>query len=340
MSAPVRVLVVEDSDTVRALLVAILRGGGLEVVGEARDGVEAVDLCRAQRPDVVTMDIHLPRLDGLSATRRIMAEVPTPVVIVSGSSGPGEVATSMEALRAGALTLLERPPPPGAPDFAARAAALVETVRAMSQVKVVRHRRPPRTRAAPEAAAVAVAASTGGPAALHRLLGGLPPDLPAALLVVQHMPAAFLEGLVTWLGAASPLPVQLAAAGEPVRPGVVYVAPGGLHLEVHEGPLLVLAEGPPLHGFRPAADRLFTSVARVYGARAVGVVLTGMGRDGCDGAAAIRAAGGRIVCQDRASAVVYGMPGAVAELGLADVVVPLDGVARQVTSWAGSGRKG
>ncbi len=342
-----RILVAEDSSTARELLVAILRAEpGFEVVGEARNGEEAVEMACRLRPDVVTMDGRMPVLDGLGATKRIMIHCPTPVVIVTASLDPGDVEASMRALRAGALAILAKPPAPGAPGFEAARRELVDTVRAMSQVRVVRHW-PETAKRAPRAAEggdadrrgrlLAIAASTGGPAALQTVLAALPGDFPAPVLVVQHIARGFVPGLVSWLDGATPLGVTVASDGEPLRPGVVYFAPDDRHLGVHwqgqpaggTGSIRLSGEAP-IEGFRPSASFLFRSVAEGFGRAAVCAILTGMGRDGVDGLRQVRERGGRGLAQAEEGCVVYGMPRAAAEAGLVDDVVELAGIASRV----------
>ncbi|MCP3139913.1 chemotaxis-specific protein-glutamate methyltransferase CheB [Pyxidicoccus xibeiensis] len=341
---PLRILVAEDSPTARRLLVEILRADpGLTVVGEAKDGVEAVELAHRLRPSLVTMDIQMPRMDGLEATRRIMTEVPTPVVVVS-TLVERDIQTSMAALRAGALAVLQKPVGPEAPDFDADSRRLRDTLRAMAEVKVVR-RWPERTAATPptsvpvveapaaapvKTAVVALAASTGGPAALFRVLSELPAGFPVPLLVVQHIAIGFGQGLAQWLGTAGPLPVKVAGDGEPLLPGHVYLAPDDRHLGVHPDRRVEVSRAAPINGFRPSATWLFRSVARTYGPASLAVVLTGMGQDGLDGVRELHDAGGHVLAQDEGSSVVYGMPGVVVAANLAHEVVPLPSIASRL----------
>lgn len=329
----VRVLVAEDSPTSRGLIVAILRSDpGIEVVGEARNGEEAVEMTCRLRPDLVTMDGRMPLLDGLAATKRIMIRCPTPILIVTASMDPADVEASMRALRAGALAILQKPPSPDAPSFESARRELIEKVRAMSQVRVVRHwperaQRPIRRiePAEPDRRGrmLAIAASTGGPAAIHSILAALPGEFPAPVLVVQHIARGFLPGLASWLDGGTSLGVRVATQGEPLRPGMVYLAPDDAHLSVEPGGSARLLATDPVDGFRPSATVLFRSVAEVYGRATVCVVLTGMGRDGVDGLRAVRERDGRVIAQDEEGCVVYGMPRAAVEAGLADEVVPL-----------------
>jgi two-component system chemotaxis response regulator CheB len=338
----IRVLVVDDSPTSRLLLVEILRADAeIEVVGQAADGLEAVEMVKRLRPDIVTMDVQMPRLDGFAATKRIMVETPTPILITT-SVDPRALSVSLEAVRMGALAVQAKPGDPLAPGFDEAARELVRQVKAMSRVKVVRHseREPARVPAAHAAAAavlydvpaevVAIAASTGGPAALHRILTTLPADFPIPILVVQHLSRGFGPGFAGWLDKASPLRVKPAEEGEALRPGTVYVAVDDHHLCVSPSRKIHLSTAPAVGGFRPSGTVLFEAVATAFGRRAVAVILTGMGRDGVDGLRAIRRAGGRTVAESAATAVVYGMPGAAVLAGLADFILPLDEVCAAV----------
>ncbi len=351
----IRVLVAEDSPTARALLVQVLgEAPGVLVVGEAKDGVEAVEMARRLRPDLITMDVFMPRLDGLAAAREVMADAPTPILIVTAGPSGADVSASMEVLRSGALDVLAKPSDPASPGFEAEARRLVAAVKAMSQVKVVRHWRPasPASLASPDRPppapaalppkvsatasrpgrggpirVVAVAASTGGPVALQRVLAGLPADYPRPILVVQHITAGFGAGLASWLDGACRLRVKSAAHGDRLEPATAYLAPDGVHLGVTASGVVELSAGPPLGGFRPSATHLFESVARAYGPAALAVVLTGMGDDGVAGLFALRRAGGTVVAQDEATSVVFGMPGATVAAGLAHAVLALDAMA-------------
>jgi two-component system, chemotaxis family, protein-glutamate methylesterase/glutaminase len=338
----IRVLVVDDSPTSRLLLTSILRADeGIDVVGQAADGLEALEMVKRLRPDIVTMDVQMPRLDGFAATKRIMVEAPTPILITTGVE-PRALSVSLEAVRMGALAVQAKPRDPRAPGFDEEARELVRQVKAMSRVKVVRHYEPAPAlvplKHTPSAAAlhdipadvVAIATSTGGPAALHRILTTLPADFPVPILVVQHMSRGFSPGFADWLDKASPLVVKLAEEGESLRPGTAYVAVDDHHLCLSAARRIRLSTAPAVGGFRPSATVLFESVAAAFGPTAVAVILTGMGRDGVEGLRAIRRAGGRTIAESEATAVVYGMPAAAIHAGLADFVLPLDEVCAAV----------
>ena len=344
MTKRVRVLVVDDSATSRLLLVSILRADAqIDVVGEAVDGVEAVALVKRLHPDIVTMDVQMPRMDGFAATKRIMVEAPTPILITTGLD-PRALSVSLEAVRAGALAVHAKPGDPRAPGFDDAARDLVRQVKAMARVKVVRHLHfdpiPAPASSAPGPAVlrdgrvevVAVATSTGGPAALHLILAALPADFPVPILVVQHISLGFTLGFAGWLDQASKLRVKLADEGEIPVAGTVYIAPDDRHLCVTGARRIRLSTAPEVGGFRPSGTPLFETVAAAYGRNALAVILTGMGRDGVDGLRAIRRVGGRTIAESERTAVVYGMPGAAVAAGLADWVLPLDQV---VTTLAG-----
>lgn len=343
-SKKIRVLVAEDSTTVRELLVAMFNGeNNIEVVGEAKNGIEAVQLTKRLKPDVITMDIQMPVMDGFAATKEIMIEQPTPIVIVSGHMDVREITVSMQALSAGALAVLPKPRGPGDADFQTKSRELIETIKAMSQVKVVRHWRERAVRAARvpslppprhgvRCRAVAIGISTGGPGALHQILAVLPRDFPAPILVVQHITRGFVGGLAQWLNTVTSLKVKVAEDGEHLAPGTIYLAPDDRHLGVAKHDRVALSDAPHIKGFRPAVTHMFASVARAFGPAVVAVIMTGMGDDGVAGLEDVRVAGGRIVAQDEASSVVFGMPGAAIEAGFVDVVLPLAAIVQQLAN--------
>lgn len=338
MTTVIRVLVAEDSPTVRQLLVEILMSDPqIDVVGSAKNGAEVVEMAARLRPDVITMDIEMPIVDGFAATKEIMIEAPTRIIIVSSGSS-GNVEMALNATRAGALMVLPTPADPESTRFEEDRVELLRAVRSMAKVKVVRHWRsaaPPDAPSPPlprrvrggEIRVVAMAASTGGPAALQRVLMDLPRDFPVPILVVQHIARGFTEGLCTWLEGSCSLRVRLARHHETLEAHSVYLAPDDHHLGVDAQGRALLSRERPIDGFRPSANFLFSAAASAYGNGAVGVVLTGMGRDGLAGAREIHAARGWVLAQDKASSVVYGMPKEVADADIASSVVPVQGIA-------------
>lgn len=336
----IRVLIAEDSAVTREYLVYLLtEDPALAVVGTARNGLEALEQAERLKPDVIVMDVYMPQMNGYQATQRIMERAPTPIVMVSASFIWDEVAMTFEAIRAGALTVVEKPGGLDHPDHAESARRLVETVKLMAEVKVVR--RWPRARRQGlgvrgqglgvkdqdlvpnprNILLIAIGASTGGPQVLAAMLAGLPSDLGAPILIVQHIAPGFTEGLAAWLGQGTRLVVKLAEPGEAVRPGTVYLAPEGSQMGITGDGRIRLTKEPAEDGFRPSASCLFQSVAEAYGRSAIGILLTGMGRDGAKGLLRLREAGGMTIAQDEESSVVFGMPGEAIRLGAAEYVL-------------------
>lgn len=329
--APLRLVIVNDSATVRAALRHAFAGvPDMTVVGDARDGAHALEVVTAQRPSVVLMDILMPVMDGYAATRRIMATIPTPIVLVSGSMNPRDSGVAMEALRSGALAIVELLPPTSDPAYAVRRAALLHLVRSMAQVKLhaltarvgTRPTRPP-TAIEGDVAVIGIVASTGGPNAVLELLRMLPPRVMPPLLIVQHIARGFATGYARWIADATGHPTSVAVDQAPARRGEVYIAADERYLGLDASMHLVVSDEPQVGLFRPSGNYLFNSLARSMGRRARGVVLTGMGDDGADGAVALRRSGGRVAAQDEATSVIYGMPRAAVERGGADIVLPL-----------------
>ena len=349
----IRVLVAEDSAAARLLLVSMLSGDPeVEVVAEVADGEAAVEAAKRLRPDVITMDIHMPKLDGLAATARIMHESPMPIVVVSSAVSARDVASTFEALKAGALAALPKPGSGGGSEGEEERRAFVSTVKAMSRVKVVRRwsgavetisareagrapRVPRELPAGRRATLVAMAASTGGPSALQQLLSALPASFPAPIVVVQHISKGFIPGFATWLDGECALRVKLAEAGEPLVPGTVYVAPDDVHLGVTATRKTKALQGPAVNGFCPSASVLFESAADAYGEGLAAVILTGMGSDGVSGLRRVRGKGGYVIAQDQESSLIYGMPGEAVAAGVVDVSLPLSGIAGHLERLAG-----
>jgi len=339
----IRTVIAEDSPvTLEYLVLLVSDDPGVSVVGTARDGQEAVELVERLRPDVVLMDIHMPRVNGLEATRRIMESVPTPIVLVSASLRPDESELSFEALKAGALTVLDKPPGLGQPGQAEGARTLVRTLKLMADIKVVRRTaarelraaRPPRhLQAGRRVRLIAIGASTGGPAAVAEALEGVNGNLTPPVLVVQHMTPGFIRGFVEWLANQTRLRVKLGEAGELTRPGTVYVAPDGYEMGIGFDARIRLAASPT-SGAQPTVAHLFDSVAEAYGPNVLAILLTGMGRDGAAELGRLRRLGAETVAQDEASSVVFGMPGEAARLGAAAYVLSPAEIAHMIRSLA------
>jgi two-component system, chemotaxis family, protein-glutamate methylesterase/glutaminase len=336
MGKKVSVLVVDDSVICRQLISAALSDDpDIQVIGTASNGQEAVALTKELRPHVITMDVDMPVMDGLTAVEHIMAECPTPILVLTGDPRSQAPALTYRALELGALALQIKPAIDAGPD----AWNLTREVKLISSVRVIRHVRgqkrgtpgatPPPVAALPAASMgiVAVAASTGGPQVLYRMLSELPADFPAPIVIVQHINAAFSESLASWLANTSKLKVRLAVDGDTLQPGVVLVAPPDQHMVVPVRGRVALKAGVERDGHMPSGTVLLESVAKVYGRRAVGVVLTGMGADGADGLLAIKQGGGLALAQNEESCVVFGMPGAAVERKAVDHLIHGDDVA-------------
>lgn len=339
----IRVLIAEDSAVTREYLIEVLDDDpGLTVVGAAHNGARAVELAEELLPDVVLMDVHMPVLDGYEATRLIMQRAPTPIVMATASSSQSQTRSGFTALEAGALILLDKPPGPFDPDHERAEQALIRTIKLMAEVKVVRHwaarpaggRRPAPASAKP-ARMVAIGASTGGPQVLAKVLGALPPTLAVPIVLVQHISEGFIGGFTEWLSTRTALEVVLASPGTPLQPGTVHVADGDGHLKVTREGRLTRTDGPPVNGFRPSISCLFDSVAIAYGAEAIGILLTGMGRDGADGLRRMRDAGACTIAQDEDTSVVFGMPGEAVRLDAASEVLTPEAITQALLALEG-----
>lgn len=339
MTTPlVKVLIVDDTAVTRMLLTQLLSTEpGIRVMAALESGESAVDYVQKAKPDVVLMDIHMPGLDGFEATRQIMESQPVPIVICSATADPESVAITFRAMEAGAVACVLKPVSPEHPQFESLARNVLQTIRLMSEVKVVRrwprHRltKPQRQANKPPGNGgielIGIGASTGGPPVLQTILASLPKDFPAPLLVVQHIADGFLSGLVEWLNETTGWRVHIAAHGLRPLPGHVYFAPDDFHMGVGSDGCLVLSREPPENGLRPAVSCLFRSMANCYGANAIGVLLTGMGKDGAAELKHLRDCGAHTIAQDYASSVVHGMPGVAIAMGAASQVAAADKIA-------------
>lgn len=342
----IRVLIVEDSVVIQKALTHILESDpAIKVIGIADNGEKAVEFLKTGKPDVVTMDIVMPGMDGIETTRVIMETNPLPIVIVSSTWNPKEVEKTFRAMEAGAVSVMEKPQGLGHPDYEKQAESLIMTVKLMSEVRVVkrwaRNNRqgealpvvPVPVRCEPvkpsgDISLVAIGASTGGPPVIQAILSKLPKGFPAPVLIVQHIVPGFIQGMAEWLEQTTGLPIHLASHGENLLPGHVYLAPDGFHMGIREGGRIRLSKAEMENGLRPSVAYLFRSVAEVLGCHAVGVILTGMGRDGADELKLMRERGAVTIAQDKASSIIHGMPGEAVNIGAAMYVLPPDKIAK------------
>lgn len=354
----IRVLIIDDSAFMRKVIKQMLEESGeMEVIGTARDGAEGVEMALSLKPDVITMDVEMPRLNGLEATERIMEEMPTPIIMVSSLTLEGAKAT-FEALDRGAADFISKNLTTSALDLMKIRDELVGKVRAIAKRKnyfanlKAPGSHPPapavHAPAAPLQAAqkksfatqkmalVAIGASTGGPRALQEVLASLPPGLATPFVVAVHMPGAFTGAFAERLNESCKIPVKLAENGEKVRPGQIFIAPGGLQTRVRRKGLMdffiEVGDEPKGTMYKPSVDVCMTSVAESYPGRSMGVILTGMGHDGREGMKAIKDKGGKTLVQSEETCAVYGMPKAVIEAGLADKVAPLNMIAAEIVN--------
>lgn len=348
MTEQIRVLTVDDSAFARLIIARRLNcDPGIKVIGVAVDGIDGLEKVRSLRPDVVTLDVEMPNMDGLTTLERIMEECPTPVIMLSRLTDQ-DTETTIRALEAGAVDFILKPHYADA-GFSTITDRLAEKIKLAAKVdvhrlkagssagrsrhhtKVPSSQQPPKTcRKTPEAKVVVIGSSTGGPKALHELIPGLPGDIPASVLLVQHMPPGFTRSLANRLSSLSQIDVKEAEPNDEVRTGRALLAPGDYHMSLSTGDKIRLTQDPPRNGLRPAVDVTMEAAARVYRDRCIGVVLTGMGADGRDGAAIIKRHGGRVIVQDESTSAVYGMPRSVIEAGCADKVVPLQRMAQEI----------
>ncbi|MCP4217888.1 MAG: chemotaxis-specific protein-glutamate methyltransferase CheB [bacterium] len=359
MEKTINILIVDDSKLVRDILKDIFaQHSDLNVIGEAVNGREGVTMAARLKPDIITMDIQMPEMDGFEATEEIMAYSPTPILIFSSSLDKSEQYTSFKAISLGALDNICKP------DithecFDALAYDLVKKVRMLSNIKVIPHirgklkkKKNNRTTAADAAVVaeipcipsmegsnaqayklVAIGASTGGPMALEKLLGALPADFPVGIVIVQHIAKGFIESFVEWMGSKLALKVKIARHRDPIVPGTVYMAPDDVQLEIDaENRILLRSELPPWGEFKPSVNHLFQSAANSLGERAIGIMLTGMGSDGAEGMLEMRQKGAYTIAQDRDTSLIYGMPKAAVDNRSVQTVLPLDRIPAEVCS--------
>ena len=348
----IHVLVVDDSQVARELLLHVFESDPrIAISGCAATGEEALALLARHKPDVVTMDIHMPGLDGYETTRRIMETWPVPIVIVSSSYDPEDVAMAFRAMEAGAVAAVEKPPCVTDAAYPLAARKLVSMVKAMAEVRVIRRWPKSRTGIAPDRACqqdagssgkpvsapgskilvIAIGASTGGPPVLQTVLRGICQPCPP-ILIVQHICAGFVDGLATWLSKTTGVKVSIAGDGEEVRSGHAYLAPDGAQMRINRRGQISCTRDASGSGTQPSVACLFRSVADAFGAEAIGVLLSGMGRDGADELKLMRERGAPTIAQDKESSIVHGMPGEAVKLGAASYVLPADRIASAVNS--------
>ncbi len=328
----IRVLIVEDTLVAQKLLKSLVMSDDrFELIGVAENGKQATELIEKLKPDVVSMDILMPIMDGVEATRKIMQTNPVAVVIVSSFYQSSEIEMAMKVLEAGAVSIIPRPFGPGHSKYVQSAKQYLNTLKLMSEIKVVRRRNqdipkqnlkvvetkqisPSRT-SVQNYQALAIGASAGGPEGLITILSGLPADFPLPVFVVQHIDSHFAEGFVAWLNSSSKLPVQVAKNGEKILPGHVYLPPGDQHLMVNSNGTILTNKELPIKGLRPSVDSLFKSVAQVYGKNTLAVLLSGMGKDGAKELKNLYDLGAFTFAQDESSCLIFGMPGEAVRLG-------------------------
>ena len=340
------VLIVDDSTVAQVLLTEILESDPqIRVIGTAGDGQAAIDFVNQRRPDVILMDIHMPRMDGFEATRRIMETQPVPIVACSATTKTEEATTAFRVLEAGALACIEKPPGREHANFEQLAHNIRQTVKVMSEVKVVRRwakarlapspgsqPRPGQARTFDGIQVVGIGASTGGPQVLQQILAALPRAFSAPILIVQHIAYGFLPGLCDWLNQTTGFRTQIGAYGVAPLPGHVYLAPDDFHMGMNGNGRIVLTKEEPENHLRPAVSYLFRSLAEVYGPAAVGVLLTGMGKDGAVELKLMKERGAVTIAQDAETSVVHGMPGEAIKLGAVTHVLQADRIAEVLVS--------
>ncbi|HBB30644.1 MAG TPA: chemotaxis response regulator protein-glutamate methylesterase [Cyanobacteria bacterium UBA8803] len=340
---PIRVLLVEDSRISLAILKRILNASPLiEVVGEARTGLEALPLIPKVQPDVICTDLHMPQMDGLEFTYEVMALYPRPILVISASVQEDDAHHVFQLLEAGAVDIFPKPRAGLVMEDESLKQQLIEKITILSGVKVLRKKRksslPAKrlelenlsafvAKSYPKPKIVVVGASTGGPQALQELFSGLPSDFPVPVICVQHICFGFLQGLIDWLTSSCYLPIQIAEPGEVPKPGTIYFPPEQQHLELDGGGRFICSDLPPLEGHRPSVTVTFKSAVKYYGKATVGILLTGMGRDGAQGLQAIAHSGGFTIAQDEATSVIFGMPKEAIDLGAAKEVLPIQAIA-------------
>jgi two-component system chemotaxis response regulator CheB len=342
----IKVLIVEDSPVMQELLAFTLSSDpAFSIVGFAANGEEAIEMVIKKRPDVIAMDCYMPKLDGHHATRKIMETHPTPIVIVTGSFAVKDIAITFSLIEAGALAIVKKPHSVNHPEYNKDAHELIQTLKLMSEVKVVRrfthipknnlHAKSTNEKtikAESEIKIVAIGASTGGPPVLKKIISGLSENFPAPILIVQHISQGFLNGFTDWLTNTTNFPLHIASQGEYPLPGHGYIAPDGYHMGVENGPRIILSNHAPENGLRPSVAFLFRTVAHVFGPEAVGVMLTGMGRDGAEELKLMKDKGAVTIAQNEETSVVHGMPGEAIKINAAMHILSPEEISTALTA--------
>jgi two-component system chemotaxis response regulator CheB len=340
------VLIAEDSRVMQQLLIhAISSDPIFKIVGVACDGEEAIEAAKKLNPDVIAMDWQMPKLDGKEATRIIMETNPLPIVIVTGSIAAKDVAFSFSMIEVGALAIVKKPPSVDHPDYKKDIQELIQALKLMSEVKLVRRIKHDIQKYIPSKSTieksireetaiqiVAIGASTGGPLVVQKILSGLPKNISVPILIVQHISQGFTDGFVEWLKNTTKFPVHIASHGEFPLPGHGYIAPDNFHMGVESGPKIVLSNHEKENGMRPSVAYLFRTTAQAFGSDAVGVLLTGMGRDGADELKLMKEKGAVTFVQDKESSLVHGMPGEAIKLNAATYILSTEDITTALTA--------
>jgi two-component system chemotaxis response regulator CheB len=337
---PIRVLIVEDSQIALVILKRILESSPqIEVVGTACSGLEALELIPTTQPDVICTDLHMPYMNGLELTAKVMEFYPCPILVISASVKQEDTHHIFQLLEAGAIDIFPKPDAGLVENDELLKQALIDKINVLSGVRVFKRKQKNATRNLankpassplkflPKPKIIAIGASTGGPQALYEIFSQLPSGLQVPLICIQHISVGFLQGFIDWLGRNCQLPIRIAQTGETPQPGQIYFSSEQQHLELDSKGRFVHSNTPPLEGNRPSITITFESIAKIYGKSTLGILLTGMGRDGARGLQAIAQAGGWTIAQDEATSVIFGMPHAAIELGAAKQVLPIQAIA-------------
>ncbi len=330
----IKVLVVEDSPTIQELIIYILNSDeNIEVIGVVNNGKESIEFIEKNKPDIITMDINMPVMDGFEATKRIMETNPIPIIVITGLFNSHDIDRTFQAIEAGAVSVIEKPVGINHDDFYKISQNIIDMVKIMSEVKVVKRKADYKNiklnllsdiksnNVFLDIKIAAIGVSTGGPPVLQTLFSKLPSNIKIPILVVQHIAPGFLNGLVDWLSKFTEYPIHIASQGEKALPGHIYFAPDGFHMEIRNNGQILLNSGEKENGLRPSVSCLFRSIANYYGKNSMAILLTGMGKDGAQELKVLKNKGAITVAQDKETSVVYGMPGEAVKLNAATYVL-------------------